>query len=615
MSQFDGRLVRTHAACLPRIAVIMDTVVLQRWIAPLALALSAAGTADGQVCPSPGDCLTTHGTPGCDHADCCTEVCGFMPACCSVMWDQGCVALAQENCGICGNPAAGSCLEEHLTAACDDVDCCTAICAIDPSCCQIRWDGLCALYAGFTCTFDPGICGDPDAGSCFSVHTGGACADVTCCEAVCAQDPSCCQSSWDNICVALAGVNCAGTCTVSPPPGALAESELCGDLTNDVCDASPGTPQALACGQSVSGMLGVIEPGTLDADSYLILLADTDGDGLVRARLRLMSEVQSHALLLPIDTCAPMAALLRVDSPGCAGTEASACVPTGAYIIRVAPGVAANPATASPECPADARYALTALCEEPCDPPPGGCPGIGSCIEQHASPGCADVECCALVCASDPVCCQSKWDGLCVASAAALCGYLPPLNDSCATPQEMTVGNIQITTLLASPTNPPLGITCVGTSPGADVWFKISGLSGTLLLSTCPTADFDSAIAVYTGDCAAPTEVACNSQAPCVGTFWSAAVSFAADCDTTYLVRVTANGTTTGVGWLSLSTDSSSPCAVCTGDIDGSGAVDGSDLATLVSQYGGPGSADLDGDGSVTGSDLSAMLAGWGACP
>lgn len=592
----------------------MKALALQLWIAFLWLTLVSASPAVAQ-CPSPGDCLTSHGTPGCDHAVCCMEVCGFIPACCSVMWDQGCVALAQETCGICGNPSAGSCLAEHLTAACDDEACCTAICAIDPSCCEVRWDGLCALYAGFTCTFDPGICGDPASGSCYSVHSSGACADITCCEAVCAQDPSCCQSSWDNMCVGLAGVYCAGTCTINPPQGAVSESELCGDLNNDACAAVPGNPQTLACGQTVAGILGVIEPGTLDADSYLILLPDIDGDGQVRVRVQLMSEVVAHAVLLPTDSCAPLAALLSVDSPGCAGTEATACVPTGAYIIRVAPGLAASPAEASAECPADTRYALTIGCEEPCEAPPSGCPGVGSCIEQHGSPGCADVDCCSLVCAGDPVCCESKWDGLCVSAAAALCGYSPPMNDSCATPQDLNLGSIEITTLLATASDPPLGISCLGTSPGADVWFRVSGLGGTILISTCPTTDFDSSITVYTGDCAAPTEVACNAQAPCVGTSWSASVSFQADCNASYLVRIVATGTTTGVGWLSLSIGAQTPCPGCAGDLDGSGAVGGSDLSILVSQFGGPGSADLDGDGTVSGADLSALLASWGDCP
>ncbi len=53
---------------------------------------------------------------------------------------------------------------------------------------------------------------------------------------------------------------------------------------------------------------------------------------------------------------------------------------------------------------------------------------------------------------------------------------------------------------------------------------------------------------------------------------------------------------------------------ICTGDLNGDGFVDGSDLANLLAQFGGPGSADFDGSGTVNGADLAALLANWGGC-
>jgi len=56
--------------------------------------------------------------------------------------------------------------------------------------------------------------------------------------------------------------------------------------------------------------------------------------------------------------------------------------------------------------------------------------------------------------------------------------------------------------------------------------------------------------------------------------------------------------------------------AQCTGDLDGSGVVDGADLGGLLGAWGPPGSpADLDGDGTVGGADLGMMLGNWGTCP
>lgn len=80
-----------------------------------------------------------------------------------------------------------------------------------------------------------------------------------------------------------------------------------------------------------------------------------------------------------------------------------------------------------------------------------------------------------------------------------------------------------------------------------------------------------------------------------------------------------------GDGWLDLVVGRCSgtqvwiqvpPTPPCPGDIDGSGSVDGSDLAMLLSLWGsGSGHGDLDGSGVVDGSDLAILLANWGSCP
>ena len=55
------------------------------------------------------------------------------------------------------------------------------------------------------------------------------------------------------------------------------------------------------------------------------------------------------------------------------------------------------------------------------------------------------------------------------------------------------------------------------------------------------------------------------------------------------------------------------PAAGIFGDLDGDGVVAASDLAILLSQWGGSGSGDLDGDGVVGAGDLSALLGAWTA--
>ncbi|MDA0802983.1 MAG: lectin-like protein [Planctomycetota bacterium] len=53
----------------------------------------------------------------------------------------------------------------------------------------------------------------------------------------------------------------------------------------------------------------------------------------------------------------------------------------------------------------------------------------------------------------------------------------------------------------------------------------------------------------------------------------------------------------------------------CPADIDNDGWVAGSDMAAVLSSWGGTGTADIDGDGIVGGADMAAILGSWGECP
>jgi len=51
----------------------------------------------------------------------------------------------------CGNPAAGSCYQVHVTPGCADNTCCNLICSTDPLCCEVAWDALCAEKGELQC--------------------------------------------------------------------------------------------------------------------------------------------------------------------------------------------------------------------------------------------------------------------------------------------------------------------------------------------------------------------------------------------------------------------------------------------------------------------------------
>ncbi len=57
----------------------------------------------------------------------------------------------------CGDAAAGSCFSTHSTPSCDSASCCSAVCAVDSFCCSTAWDATCRSEA-FTLCAPPPAC-------------------------------------------------------------------------------------------------------------------------------------------------------------------------------------------------------------------------------------------------------------------------------------------------------------------------------------------------------------------------------------------------------------------------------------------------------------------------
>ncbi len=146
-----------------------------------------------------------------------------------------------------------------------------------------------------------------------------------------------------------------------------------------------------------------------------------------------------------------------------------------------------------------AGEALT-LCGDLCQTT--GCPGDGDCCVADGTPGCDNAECCSIVCAVDPFCCDVSWDSICAGEALSLCGDLC-FNDECeeALPVDLPPGgsvNVDGSTTGASFDLTPVCV-LVHQSPG--VWYSVIGNGNTIFASTCNQADFDTMISVYCGDC------------------------------------------------------------------------------------------------------------------
>jgi hypothetical protein len=156
--------------------------------------------------PSTGDCFTSHSGPFCDDEGCCSYVCGADSFCCTTTWDGICASEAANLCvSECGGPAEQSCFVAS-SAACNDPVCCEYVCGIDSFCCNVAWDGLCVSEALDNCIL---ACGAPVAGPCNASHSTPYCSDETCCNAVCAADPFCCNNAWDGICANESNTLCS----------------------------------------------------------------------------------------------------------------------------------------------------------------------------------------------------------------------------------------------------------------------------------------------------------------------------------------------------------------------------------------------------------------------
>ena len=175
----------------------------------------------GDVCSGP--CCEPHERTACSDLACCTLVCGADSFCCEVVWDVTCATAALESCARgpdaacpppeCGDKGTGPCCFPHAGPSCANIDCCEAVCAADPFCCDSSWDSNCVKIAqGITsCSCDGPSCGSPETGSCFEAQSTPFCAQENCCFLICGKvQPECCSFAWDESCVKLALIFCSG---------------------------------------------------------------------------------------------------------------------------------------------------------------------------------------------------------------------------------------------------------------------------------------------------------------------------------------------------------------------------------------------------------------------
>jgi hypothetical protein len=175
------------------------------------------GDTCGTDCRSLAVCGNNVVEPGeqCDPPDgvnCGTD-CLFLPVCGNNRIERGeqCDppngSTCDDNCQIIGDVCvngSGDCCTAHRSGGCDDEACCSAICDVDPTCCEVEWTEDCALGASILCTQCQSSGCDGAQGNCRTPHSNPGCSDGACCSFVCLFLPACCQSEWTQDCADLA---------------------------------------------------------------------------------------------------------------------------------------------------------------------------------------------------------------------------------------------------------------------------------------------------------------------------------------------------------------------------------------------------------------------------
>ncbi len=252
--------------------------------------------ADCGACPPPAPGCSESETPGCSGCSCEKCVCDADDFCCKSAWDGLCVKkCASTECGgkcpaavaWCGD---GKCAAPEVNATCPQ-DCPKA---------NVCGDGACTGTENCTtCAGDCGPCAGGGApvsgcgnGKCDATEHCGVCpkdcgmcsADCAptaakqtpgcpgcACEAkVCAADPFCCKTAWDNLCVAAC----------QEASGAKCPKQICGDTVcsgTEACETCAKDCGACVCGD---GKCQASEkPETCPADCKYGSCKDSDCKG------------------------------------------------------------------------------------------------------------------------------------------------------------------------------------------------------------------------------------------------------------------------------------------------------------------------------------------------
>ncbi len=405
-----------------------------------------------------GSCCYENFNAYCDDAVCCQLVCSYDAYCCDARWDEFCAKLATDGCALlettctCGfrlvefGPPGRSCFEERPLNAqwrtgCANGECCNSVCLIDPYCCDVHWDAICAEGAGQICLefcqdqFGQEVpcypaCADILSGSCYVERETPGCDDEQCCQNVCAIDPKCCDEMWDSPCVELALTSCnscgdiyAGSCLASNLSPACSDAFCCNSvcLIDSYCCEVQWDGACVSEAQMIPGCVAAESCGAPNARAC-VLASLTPGCSDASCCQKICSEYDPWCCDVRWDEVCAAEAFVFCSYPPPGGTR-SPCderhATPGCNVAECASKVCSIPGF---EFCCDLRW--DTACVQAADSLCVGlyeCPGSGDCKKSHPTPMCDDPTCCNGVCAIDLTCCRVEWDNSCAVLAIELC--------------------------------------------------------------------------------------------------------------------------------------------------------------------------------------------------
>jgi hypothetical protein len=299
-------------------------------------------------------------------------------------------------------------------------------------------------------------CG-PGAGNCHAVHATPGCVDAVCCNAVCVVDQTCCSVDWDQACVDQARTSClqAGAAPVLEITE-IRIDEPTGTDPNEYIEikGAPGTSLngvslvVVGDGANDNGIFEAVvslNGITIPKDGYALIAESTFTLGTADATRSLNFENGNTVTYFLVFNF-----LQLINTDGDANDDCTLDgTPWDAVIDSVS--VLANDGrcaysanTAGPnyfgfpphivKC-SDGSWGFGRL--DPADPTGFGTPGAAntacppayacgnpkapSCYTAHATPGCADGDCCDAICRLDITCCEVDWDQACADQALLVC--------------------------------------------------------------------------------------------------------------------------------------------------------------------------------------------------